>query len=100
MKRFYSIILKEEKEQVPPFVAKQLLMKESPLIRYLSDNQALKFVHRKETNKLDCYADEKYLMLGKLRYSKVFERKGRMGFMELYIQMKIQQQMDLANGSM
>ncbi len=81
-------------------MAKHLLKKESPLIRYLAENKALKFVHRKSTDKLDCYAEEKHLMIGKLKYPDVFGRKGRMGFMELYISMRIQQQINLSKGSM
>ena len=77
-----------------------LLKKESPLIRYLAENKALKFVHRKSTDKLDCYAEEKHLMIGQLKYPDVFGRKGRMGFMELYISMRIQQQINLSKGSM
>ncbi len=76
------------------------MKKESPLIRYLAENKALKFVHRKATDKLDCYAEEKHLMIGKLKYPDVFGRKGRMGFMELYISMRIQQQINLSKGSM
>ena len=81
-------------------MAKHLLKKESPLIAYLAENKALKFVHRKNTNVLDCYGDEKHLMIGKLKYPDLFGRKGRMGFMELYISMKIKQQMMLSQGSM
>jgi hypothetical protein len=49
---------------------------------------------------LDCYGDEKHLMIAKLKYPTMFGRKGRMGFMELYIAMKIKQQMMLSKGSM
>ena len=100
MKRFFQIKLKEQRENIPPYVAKHLLKKESPLIRYLADNRALKFVHRKTTDKLDCYADEKHLMIGKLKYPDIFGRKSKMGFMELYINMRIQQQINLEKGSM
>jgi hypothetical protein len=99
MKRFYSVRLKEKREQVPPYVAKHLLKKESPLFQYLAENKALKFVHRKKTDVLDCYGDEKYLMIGKLKYPNLWGRKTRMGFMELYINMRIQQQMSLSRGS-
>ena len=99
MKRFYSIKLKENMQQVPPYVAKHLLRKESPLMGYLAERKALKFVYRKKTNVLDCYAEEKHLMVGKLKYPDMFGRKGRMGFMELYISMKIKQQMMLSKGS-
>ena len=99
MKRFYSVKLKEKREQVPPYVAKHLLKKESPLFQYLAEHKALKFVHRKKTDLLDCYADEKYLMIGKIKYPNLWGRKTRMGFMELYINLRIQQQMSLSRGS-
>jgi len=99
VKRFYSVKLKEKQEQIPPYVAKHLLKKESPLIEYLAEHKALKFVHRKKTNILDCYGEEKYLMIGKLKYPNFWGRKTRMGFMELYINMRIQQQMSLSKGS-
>ena len=99
MKRFYSVRLKERNEQIPPYVAKHLLRKESPLIDYLADNKALKYVYRKKTDMLDCYAEEKHLMIAKLKYPNFWGRKTRMGFMELYINMRIQQQMSLSQGS-
>lgn len=100
MKRFYSIKLSEHNENVPAYVAKLLLKKESPLIQYLDENKALKFKHLKKQNILECYGDEKHLIVGKLKYPDLFGRKGRMGFMELYISMKIRQQMSLSQGSM
>tara|TARA_Y100000592_G_C5395672_1_gene280504 strand:+ start:69 stop:371 length:303 start_codon:yes stop_codon:yes gene_type:complete len=99
VKRFYSVKLKERQEQVPPYVAKHLLKKESPLFDYLAENKALKFVYRKNTSVLDCYAEEKYLMIGKMKYPNLWGRKTRMGFMEMYINMRIRQQMSLSQGS-
>ena len=99
MKRFYSIQLSERNENVPAYVAKMLLKKESPLIQYLDENKALRFRHLKKKNILECYGDEKHLVVGKLKYPDLFGRKGRMGFMELYISMKIKQQMMLSKGS-
>ena len=99
MKRFYSIKLRENKENIPPYVAKHLLRQESPLINYLAEARALKYVHRKKTDRLDCYAEEKYLMVGKMKYPEMFGRKTRMGFIELYISMKIKQKMMLSKGS-
>ena len=89
VKRFYSIVLKQYKENVPPMLARTLLKKESKLIRYLDKHKALKFVYQKKTNKLECYADEKHLMIGKLKYPKMFTHGGTIGFMELYITMII-----------
>jgi hypothetical protein len=99
VKRFYSIQLSEHNENVPVYVAKLLLKKESPLIQYLDENKALRFRHLKKDNILECYGDEKHLVVGKLKYPDLFGRKGRMGFMELYISMKIKQQMMLSKGS-
>ena len=93
MKRFYSIQLSERNENVPAYVAKLLLKKESPLIQYLDDNNALRYRHLKKQNILECYGDERHLIIGKMKYPDLFGRKGRMGFMELYISMKIKQQM-------
>ena len=44
-------------------------------------------------------SEEKYLMLDKLKYPTMFGKKGRIGFMELYIVHKLNQRMDLARGS-
>jgi len=99
VKRFYSIKLSERNENVPAYVAKMLLKNESPLIQYLHENKALRFRHLKKDNILECYGDEKHLVVGKLKFPDLFGRKGRMGFMELYISMKIKQQMSLARGS-
>ena len=76
-----------------------LLVKESPLINYLKENRALKWVYRKNKNILDCYGDEKHLMLGKIKYPEMFGNKGRIGFMELYISHVINRQLELAKGS-
>ncbi len=76
-----------------------LLKKESPLIKYLHKNKALKFVYREKTNKLDCYGEEKHLMIGNLKYPKIFGNKGRVGFMELYITHMINKKLKLAEGS-
>ncbi len=99
MKRFYSLELKNKKENIPVYIATHLLKKESPLISYLSEHKALKFVYRKSRNLLECYGDEKYLMMGKLKYPDIFGRKGRMGFMELYISHQLQKHMELSKGS-
>ena len=81
-------------------VAKMLLAKESPLIKYLKEEKALKFVYRKKTNMLNCYAEEKKLLFGQMKYPEIFGRKGKIGFMELYISHIIKKQMMLAKGSM
>ena len=94
VKRFYSIVLKQYKENIPPRLAKILLKKESKLIRYLDKHKELKFVYQKKTNKLECYADEKHLMIGKLKYPKMFSHGGTIGFMELYISKLIRRKLE------
>ena len=91
MKKFYSIKLKELKENIPRKLAEQMLLDESKLIKYLWKNKALEFRYAKQKHRLDLYADEKYLMLGKMKYPTMFGRKDRMGFMELYILNRINQ---------
>jgi hypothetical protein len=76
-----------------------MLKEESPMIRYLSDNQALEFKFIKSRNRLDLYADDKYLILAKMKYKDVFENRARMGFMELYINRLIKKKLEIARGS-
>ena len=76
-----------------------MLIDESKLVKYLWKHNALEFRYPKHKNRLDLYANEKYLMMGKLKYPTMFGNKGRMGFMELYIAHKINKQMSLSKGS-
>ena len=99
MKKFYSIKLKQFKENIPLALAETMLLDESELIRYLWKHKALEFRYPKHKNRLDLYADEKYLIMGKLKHPKIFGDKSRMGFMELYIAHKINQTMNLSKGS-
>ena len=99
MKRFYSIKLKYYKEKIQPYTAKLVLTKQSPLINYLKENRALKWVYRKNRNLLEAYGEEKHLMIGKIKYPEMFGNKGRVGFMELYISHIINKQIMLSKGS-
>jgi hypothetical protein len=99
VKKFYSIRLKHYQEFIPTAVAQEMLKEESPMIRYLSDNRALEFKFLKSRNRLDLYADEKYLMLAKMKFKDVFENRARMGFMELYISRLIKKKLSLSRGS-
>ena len=99
MKRFYSIRLKHYSEFIPKNIAEQMLMDESELIRYLNDHKALEFRFNKARNRLDLYADEKFLMMGRMKYPDIFQGRGRMGFMELYISRLIKKKLSLARGS-
>ena len=99
MKRFYSIKLKYYKEKIQPYTAKLVLTKQSPLINYLKENRALKWVYRKNRNLLEAYGEEKHLMIGKILHPEMFGNKGRVGFMELYISHVINKKLMLAKGS-
>jgi hypothetical protein len=99
VKRFYSIKLKHYKTPLSPYTAKLVLTKESPLINYLKKNHALKWVYRKNRNLLEAYAEEKHLMIGKIKYPDLFGNRGRIGFMELYISYIVDKQIMLAKGS-
>jgi len=100
VKKFYSIKLKHYKTPLSPYTAKLVLTKESPLINYLKENHALKWVHRKNRNLLEAYAEEKHLMIGKIKYPDLFGNRGRIGFMELYISHIINKQIMLSKGSL
>jgi len=91
--------LKYYKEFIPTAVAQQMLKEESPMIRYLDDNKSLEFRFIKSRNRLDLYAEEKYLMMAKMKFKDVFENRARMGFMELYISRLIKKKLLLAKGS-
>ena len=99
MKKFYSIKLKQHRENIPPALAERMLTDESKLVKYLLKHSALEFRYTKAKGRLDLYADEKYLMLGKLKHGNIFGNNKRMGFIELYIVHRINQRMSLAKGS-
>ena len=87
------------KENIPPALAETMLLDESKLVKYLFKNKALEFRYPKHKARLDIYADEKYLMMGKLKYPTMFGDKKRMGFMELYIAHRLNQRLGRAKGS-
>ncbi len=99
MKKFYSVKIKHHKENIPPKLAEQMLLDESKMIKYLWKNKALKFKYPKHKQRLDVYADEKYLMIAKMKYPTMFGRKGRMGFLELYISHTINKKLNAAKGT-
>ena len=76
-----------------------MLLDESKMIKYLWKNKALFFKYPKGKDRLDVYADEEYLMLARMKYPTIFGRKGRMGFLELYIANQIDRKLKLAKGS-
>jgi hypothetical protein len=99
VKKFYSVRLKEYRESVPVSVAQQMLKEESELIQYLCDNGALEFRFVESRHRLDLYADDKYLTMGRIKYPNIFGDRGKMGFMELYINRLINKKLQLAKGS-
>lgn len=99
MKKFYSIRLKHHKEFIPVTVAQDMMKAESGLVQYLGDNGALEFRYIKSRDRLDLYADEKYLTMGRIKYPDMFGGRGQMGFMELYISRLINQKLQIAKGS-
>jgi len=91
--------LKQFKENIPPKLAEQMLIDESELVKFLWKNRALEFRYPKHKHRLDLYADEKFLMIGKLKHPYMFGSKKRMGFMELYIVHRINRKLSIAKGS-
>ena len=80
-------------------VAQDMMKAESELVQYLSDNGALEFRYIKSRDRLDLYADEKYLTMGRIKYPDMFGGRGRMGFMELYISRLIRKKLEIGKGS-
>ena len=70
------------------------MIDESKLVKYLWNSKALEFRYPKHKHRLDLYADEKYLMLGRMKHPTMFGDKGRMGFMELYISKLIRRKLE------
>lgn len=99
VKKFYSIKIKYFKENVPPKLAEQMMLDESKLVKYLWNHKALEFRYIEAKKRLDLYADEKYLMLAKMKYPSVFGKRGRMGFMELYISHLLNKKLKEVKGS-
>ena len=99
VKKFYSVKIRHHKENIPRKLAEQMLLDESKMINYLWTNKALQFKYSKGKGRLDLYADEKHLMIAKMKYPTIFGRKGRVGFLELYISHSINRQLALAEGS-
>ena len=91
--------MKQFKENIPPALAETMLLDESKLVKYLWKHKALEFRYPKHKHRLDLYADEKFLMIGKLTYPHMFGNKKRMGFMELYIVNRINRKLTISKGS-
>ena len=99
MKKFYSIKLRQFKENIPLALVETMLLDESKLVKYWRKHKALEFRYPKNKGRLNLYADEKYLVMGKLKHPTMFGDRKRMGFMELYIVHRINQRISLGKGS-
>lgn len=76
-----------------------MLIEESEMIKYLHDHKVLEFKFNKQRNRLDLFSDEKYLTMARMKYPDIFQGRGRMGFMELYISRLIKKKLEIAKGS-
>lgn len=94
MKKFFAMPLKSYNENVPIELAKDLLVKESPFVKYLSDNGALAIRHVKSRATMECYADEKHLVIAKLKYGKVLP--GKMSFIEIFIRNQLSRKLGVS----
>ena len=68
MKKFYSIKLRQFKENIPPALAETMLLDESKLVKYLWKHRALEFRYPKHKHRLDLYADEPSLARDGIHY--------------------------------
>ncbi len=89
--------LKGYNEHCPISLAKNLIVEESPLVKYLYDNNALKVRHIKSRSIMECYAKAKHLTIARIKYGKVLP--GKMSFIEIFIQHQLKRKMELSKGS-
>ena len=89
--------LKGYNEHCPIYLAKNLIVDESPFVKYLHDNNALKIRHIKSRALMECYAKAKYLTIARIKYGKVLP--GKMSFIEIFIQHQLKRKMELSKGS-
>ena len=89
--------LKGYNEHCPIELAKNLIVEESPFVKYLYDNNALKVRHIKSKAIMECYAKAKHLTIARIKYGKVLP--GKMSFIEIFIQHQLKRKMELSKGS-
>ena len=97
MKWFFTLELKGYNEHCPIELAKDLIVNESPFVKYLHENNALKIRHVKSKALMECYAKAKHLTIARIKYGRVLP--GKMSFIELFIQHQLQRKMELSKGS-
>ena len=89
--------LKGYNEHCPISLAKNLIVDESPFVKYLHENNALKIRHVKSKALMECYAKAKHLTIARIKYGKVLP--GRMNFIELFIAHQLKRRAELSQGS-
>ena len=89
--------LKGYNEHCPIELAKNLIVCESPFVKYLHDNNALKIRYIKARALMECYAKAKYLTIARIKYGRVLP--GKMSFIEIFIQHQLKRKMELSKGS-
>ena len=89
--------LKGYNEHCPISLAKNLIVEESPFVKYLYDNNALKVRHIKSRALMECYAKAKHLTIARIKYGRVLP--GKMSFIEIFIQHQLKRKMELSRGS-
>ena len=97
MKKFFTLKLNGYNENLPIEFAKNLIVDESPLVKYLHDNNALKIRHSKSKALMECYAKAKHLTIARIKYGRVLP--GKMSFIEIFIQHQLKRKMELSKGS-
>ena len=97
MKRFFTMELKGYNEHCPISLAKNLIVDESPFVKYLHDNNALKIRYIKAKALMECYAKAKHLTIARIKYGRVLP--GKMSFIEIFIQHQLKRKMEISRGS-
>ncbi len=85
MKKFFTVRLKRHNENLPPELGKKLLIKESPFVNYLYENNALAVRHMRSRATLEFYGETKHLTIAFMKYRKVLEGTHPIKFIELFI---------------
>lgn len=89
--------LKGYNENLPIDLAKNLIVDESPFVKYLSDNGALAVRHMKSRATMELYAEPRYLVIARIKYGRVLPCTKN--FIELYIQQQLKRKAEISQGS-
>ncbi len=85
MKKFFTLQLKKHNENLPAELGKRLLIKESPFINYLFENNALAVRHMRSRATLEFYGETKHLTIAIMKYKTVLSGTDPIKFIELFI---------------